>query len=150
MFHDLTGNRSEGDGSVVQGKWLVSFFEDGMYVHFFPVLRDIPYLLQEWGNFPCPAFFNTQHGICSRPAALLKSSLLNSLAILSNFNGVKMQLTNVEEGLWEMVGSRDPLEYTTMMNSLPYSVFLQGRDVIYKDRIPEPKIQVNYLTRCAT
>ena len=49
---------SERDRSVVQGKWLVSFFEDGMYVCFFPVLRDIPYLqwkwekpLQEWGNF---------------------------------------------------------------------------------------------------
>ena len=127
MFHDLTGNRSEGDGSVVQGKWLVSFFEDGMYVHFFPVLWDIPYLLQELENFPCPAFFNTQQGISSRPAAFLKSRLLNSFAILSNFNGVKMQLKNVEEGLWEVVGSRDPLEYT-MMHSLPYSIFLHGRD----------------------
>lgn len=41
VVYDFIGNRSEGDGFVVRGKWFVFFFEDGVYVSIFLVLRDV-------------------------------------------------------------------------------------------------------------
>ena len=110
VCHDLTGNRSEGDGSVVRVKWPVSVFEDGMYVRFFLVLRDISIFSKSEkdrcrnGAISWAAFFSTQHRIRSGETAFLTSRLLNSFAILT-----------VSKCNWEMLGKacgREHLNYT--------------------------------------